>query len=173
MNIWFRHIFIHGICCPSDEFTKKCIRKRDSLALNSLGLDKISFCLSLIAQSGEAQELVWFSSLLWDWCMQWYMFPLQLLFSLHGYEAAHPITPHFDKCAGSTKEICCAFRSQGAPKLSLEGSSEGLLWLATLANHGEKRHVNSRSTYCSIKALPRSVDAWARTNADLAASLSK
>ena len=43
---------------------KKNTRKRDSLALDSLGLDNILFCLSLIAQSGEAQELVWFSSML-------------------------------------------------------------------------------------------------------------
>ena len=95
------------------------------------------------------------------------------LTSLHGYESAHPITPHSDMCAGRTKEICCAFRSQGAPKFVLESSSDGLLWLATRANHGEKRQVNSNSTYCSIKAAPSSVEACARTKADLAASLSQ
>jgi len=101
------------------------------------------------------------------------MLPAQHVISLHGYEAAHPINPHSDKCAGRTKEICCAFRSQGVPKLSLEGSSDGLAWLAILANQCEKRQVNAKSTYCSINALTRSVDAWARTNADLAASLFK
>ena len=64
ISMWFRHIYIHGIYNPSIEFTKKIKRKRDSLALNSLGLENILFCLSLIAQSGEAQELVWFSSML-------------------------------------------------------------------------------------------------------------
>ena len=78
--------------------------------------------------------------------------------------------PHCDKCSGRTNSTLLACLSQGASKFILEGSSDGLLWLATLANHGEKRHVYSNSTYSAIKAAPRSVEAWARTKADLAAS---
>ena len=81
--------------------------------------------------------------------------------------------PHCDKCSGRTNSTLFACLSQGASKFILEGSSEGLLWLATLANHGEKRHLYSNSTYSATKAAPRSVEAWALTKADLAASLSK
>ena len=80
--------------------------------------------------------------------------------------------PHCDKCSGRTNSTLLACLSQGASKFILEGSSDGLLWLATLANHGEKRHLYAM-TYSAIKAAPRSVEAWARTKADLAASLSK
>ena len=59
--------------------------------------------------------------------------------------------PHCDKCSGRTNSTLLACLSQGASKFILEGSSDGLLWLATLANHGEKRHLYSNSTYSAIK----------------------
>ena len=46
--------------------------------------------------------------------------------------------PQCDKCSGRTNSILLACLSQGASKFILEGSSDGLLWLAALANHGEK-----------------------------------
>ena len=60
--------------------------------------------------------------------------------------------PHRDKCSGRTNSTLLACLSQGASKFILEGSSDGLLWLATLANHGEKRHLYSNSTYSAIMA---------------------
>ena len=68
-------------------------------------------------------------------------------------------------------ELTCLI--QHAVKSSLDGWSDGLLWLATLANQGVKRHLYSKFIYSATKVAPNVVDAFARMKADLAASLSK
>lgn len=85
----------------------------------------------------------------------------------------HPLIPHCDKCTGRTSSNLSASRNQVGVKSSLDGWSDGLLWLATLANQGEKRHLYSKLIYSATKAVPKEVEAFARMNADLPASLSK
>ena len=107
-----------------------------------------------------------FGSCFQSWSSVW---QIEICFQL----SAHPLIPHSDMCAGKTRSTRYAPFNQAAVKSNLDGWSDGLLWLATLANQGEKRHLYSNSMQSATRAVPRGVEAFARTNADLAASLSK